>query len=116
MSNRRSPIWQYFTANEGDKSAICTTCGTQVSRGGKSVKSFTTTNLVNHLKKHLAEYKEYEDAKRKEQLHATSTPSKPVLKQATLEESIGGCRPRHWGAMPRLRIEPETGSNVIFIN
>ncbi|XP_003389647.1 PREDICTED: zinc finger BED domain-containing protein 4-like [Amphimedon queenslandica] len=87
MSKRRSPIWQYFTASEGDKSAICTTCGTQVSRGGKSVKSFTTTNLVNHLKKHPAEYKEYEDAKRKEQLDATSTPSKPVLKQATLEES-----------------------------
>ena len=37
-----------------------------VSRGGQSMKSFTTTNLVVHLQKHPAEHKKYEDEKTKQ--------------------------------------------------
>ena len=35
---------------EDSSLAKCGVCDTEVPRGGKSTKSFTTTNLVHHLK------------------------------------------------------------------
>ena len=59
MSKRRLPIWQFFTAGEGDRQVPCNICNATVSRGGQLVKSFTTTNLVGHLRKHPPEFKKY---------------------------------------------------------
>ena len=74
---------------ENDRLATCTICKAKVSRGGQSVKSFTTSNLVGHLRKHSAEYKIYEDDR------AAATVHQPVKqftsgtssKQLTFEES-----------------------------
>ena len=51
MANKRkSVIWLFFTLGEDTKFAKCNTCKEMVNRGGKSTKTFTPTNLVNHLK------------------------------------------------------------------
>ena len=47
MVRKRSVIWDFFTVSKDTKYAICTTCQAEVSRGGGSAKSFTTTNLVS---------------------------------------------------------------------
>ena len=42
---------------EDTRQAKCNTCGQTVSRGGGTLKTFNTTNLVQHLKaKHPTEY------------------------------------------------------------
>ena len=48
MSTKRSPIWDYFKVGEDTKFAICNACGQSISRGGKTTKTFNTTNLVYH--------------------------------------------------------------------
>ena len=49
---------------ENTKFATCSVCLKEVPHGGHSTKSYTTTNLVNHLKsKHPEEYKNYEELK-----------------------------------------------------
>ena len=68
MSKRRSPIWQFFTAGESDRQASCSICNASESRGGQSAKSFTTTNLVDHLRKHPPEYEDEKNASASEQL------------------------------------------------
>ena len=50
MSKTISPIWDYFKVAEDSKYAICNSCGESISRGGKSTKTFNTTNLVYHMK------------------------------------------------------------------
>ena len=63
----RSPIWDYFTINEDTKFAVYMHCKCCVSRGGKDAKSYAksyyTTNLVNYLKEHQAEYAKFVDKK-----------------------------------------------------
>lgn len=45
-----SIVWKFYTIDSSDSSkAICKQCGVSVSRGGKSAKSFTTSNLKKHL-------------------------------------------------------------------
>ena len=46
---KTSPIWDYFTIAKDDKLAKCSTCELQISRGGKTVKTFETTNMSVHL-------------------------------------------------------------------
>ena len=87
MSKRRSPIWLYFTACGNDRQATCKVCCAKVSRGGQLVKTFTTTNLVGHLRKHPAEYKMYEDEKNTTEQLSHEFKSEAPLKQLTLEES-----------------------------
>ena len=87
MSKRRSPIWNYFTAGENDRFATCITCNAKVPRGGQTVKSFTTTNLVGHLKKHPVEYKKYEEEKATKERVDVSQETTPRARQLTLKES-----------------------------
>ena len=75
MSKRRLPIWQFFTAGESDRQASCNICNASVSRGGQLVKSFMTTNLVGHLRKHPPEFKKYEDKK-------SASASKQLMKDS----------------------------------
>ena len=84
-SKRRSPIWKFFTTNsEEDRLASCDVCNKQVSRGGSNVKTFTTTNLVAHLRKHPTEYQQYLVEKSSAASSSTEA-SRP--KQLTLEET-----------------------------
>ena len=72
MSGRKkSRIWDFFSEAEDSKYAICAVCSKEVPRGGGNTKTYTTTNLVQHLKsKHMEEYGKYEElqvqAKQKE--------------------------------------------------
>ena len=48
-----------FSMFEDTKYTICNTCQMKVSRGGGSMNSYTTTNLVSHLVKHSDVNKQY---------------------------------------------------------
>lgn len=55
-----SAVWSYFTLETPQsKTATCNVCKAAIPRGGTSVASYNTTNLIKHLKKHHA--KEHED-------------------------------------------------------
>lgn len=66
MPRVKALIWDYFSiCEDSDRFACCTVCKDRVSRGGSSVKSFNTTNLIDHLKKkHSGDYTDYEEKKR----------------------------------------------------
>ena len=49
-SQKRSSIWAFSMTAENTKFAKCSVCLKEVPCGGHSTKSYTTTNLVNHLK------------------------------------------------------------------
>ncbi len=57
-----SAVWTYFSISEKDpRTAICKTCNAEMSRGGASAKTFSTSGLMYHLKsKHSDRYAEYE--------------------------------------------------------
>ena len=50
MLTKRSPIWGCFKVGEDTKFGICNACGQSISRGGKTTKTFNTTNLVYHIR------------------------------------------------------------------
>ena len=60
----RSCVWKFFEIVESDNSKalskVCQEEGARVviSWGGKQSKQFTTTNLQNHLRKHLKKFLE----------------------------------------------------------
>lgn len=90
MSSSLSWAWTYFDINTSDKTkAICKLCQASISRGGKSAKTFTTTNLLNHLKKIHPEEAKDEQCKLKrkhDETPGTSSSScePPVKSQATI--------------------------------
>ncbi len=74
---KRSPVWNHFAVSDNDESfAICKHCKKRVPRGGKSKKSYNTTNLVNHLKEHRDFFKASQ----------THTRELAVAKQASRNE------------------------------
>ena len=90
---KRSSIWAFFTTAENTNFAKCSVCLKEVLRGGHSTKSYTTTNLVNHLKsKHPKEYKNYEELKvtKEKEINSKdqqSNGNEATLKQVTLPEA-----------------------------
>ena len=57
---KKSAIWAFYSVSLNDASkAVCHTCNELVSRGGKSPRSFNTTNLRKHLEAHPDKYKEF---------------------------------------------------------
>ena len=66
MSRVKAPIWDYFKIVAADeKYCICSVCSERVSRGGKTVKTFNTSNMIDHVrKKHPNDYKDYESKKK----------------------------------------------------
>ena len=50
MPRVKAVEWDFFTVREdSDKFASCNTCNDSISHGGSSVKSYNTTNLIDHL-------------------------------------------------------------------
>ena len=95
VSKNKSAIWVYFTIKLDVHFAECNICKTKVSRGGKSSKTFNTTNIVNHLKvKHVEEYKKYEEEKATEVV--TSELQEASKKQQFKLEECGGSV-KKWG-------------------
>lgn len=72
-------VWTYFSISEKDpRTAICKTCNAEISRGGASAKTFSTSGLIYHLKsKHSDRYAEYERnaAQKRKTPPSTPTPS-----------------------------------------
>ena len=58
---KASPVWTYYEVSVEDEGyAICNICQAKVSRGSKSVKNMTISNLKKHLeKKHAEQYEEF---------------------------------------------------------
>ena len=64
QSRKTSVIWELFNVDEDTKLAVCETCKAKVPRGRDTTKSFTTTNLVQHLtSKHPEVYAKYQERK-----------------------------------------------------
>ena len=80
-----SYVWQYFIISDADSSRnLCKICETEISRGGKVPKDYTTTNMVNHLKRHSAEYTQFIGS-------PTSAPDlkrKPASNQSNLQQCL----------------------------
>ena len=58
MPRIKAVVWDYFNiSDESDKFTSYAVCKDRVSHGGSCVKSFNTTNLIDHLKKkHAGDY------------------------------------------------------------
>ena len=89
VAKKSSPIWSFYSVGEDSRYAICKTCAQSVSRGGRNTKTFNTSNLVQHLKKHQDDYKEYEKQKasKTEQADKAKEACKATKRQLSLEES-----------------------------
>lgn len=63
-----SAVWTFFSlGSPQSKSATCKVCKAAICRGGGSVGSFNTTNLIKHLKRHhVNEYREYEESSKED--------------------------------------------------
>ena len=70
MSRVKAAIWNYFEIFADDERfCICNLCSERVSRGGKTAKTFNTTNLIEHIrKKHPNDYKDYESKKKLQEI------------------------------------------------
>ena len=87
MAKKRSAIWEFFNEDEDSKYAVCNECETKVPRGGSSTKSYTTTNLVQHLSmKHVEIHKQY--LEKKADKEATAKPPKETCKRALQQLSL----------------------------
>ena len=67
VSCMRSVIWNHFTISVNDESkAICDYCKVSISRRGKNLKTFGTTNLLikNLRLNHTLEYSSLEAAEK----------------------------------------------------
>jgi len=87
-SRKTSVIWEFFTVEEDSRFAICDECETKVPRGGATTKSYTTTNLVNHLlKKHPEIHSKYLERKaEKEPKQPMETKKRTLQRQLSLSE------------------------------
>ncbi len=90
--------WKYFDVNPKNKNtSVCKLCQTIISRGGKSAKTFTTTNMLNHLRKIHPEEAKVADKKRKHneclgtEIPGTSGSNYESLAkhQTIIEENLG---------------------------
>ena len=76
-----SSVWEHFTILSSEPSkAECKHCHECISRGGKSAKTFTTTNLGNHLARHHPTL----ELEKSKQSASSPLTVKPHLKQITL--------------------------------
>ena len=88
--------WKYFDVNPKTKNTfVCKLCQVIISTGGKSAKTFMTTNMLNHLRKIHPEEAKVADEKRKHNEYSgTDIPGtsgsnyEPPVKHQTTIESI----------------------------
>ncbi len=57
-----SAVWKHFKVSEKEaKTAVCRHCSAELSRGGASAKTYSTSSLIYHLKsRHPEHHVEYE--------------------------------------------------------
>ena len=63
MPRVKAVIWDYYKVVDGNEHfASCQTCSERISRGGKTPKTYNTSNMIDHLqKKHPLIYEDYEE-------------------------------------------------------
>ena len=63
MPRTKVIIWSYFVVSErNERFAVCQLCNENVSQRGKTIKTFGTSNLIDHLrKKHPTDLRDYEE-------------------------------------------------------
>ena len=91
-------IWDYLKVSECNQHfASCQQCKNEVSRGGSTVKTFNTSNLINNLKRENATvFKDYEEKKKIQELkekeaaekNAWKDPKVEGMKQLSLAETV----------------------------
>lgn len=89
---KRSKVWSLFSIDTNNNSlAKCIQCNVLVSRGGLTSANYTTTNLINHLKRHHPDRfdelksKQLDDKQTKSKLKQTDGNK---LAQPTLAEVV----------------------------
>ena len=91
MPRVKAVIWNYFAILESnERFAVCQHCNEQVSRGGKTAKTFNTSNLIDHLRKnHPVDFKDYEGKKKDQETNEKQSTEhrKSLRKQLTLVET-----------------------------
>ena len=94
MPRIKAVIWSYFVVSERNKRfAVCQLCNENVSRGGKTMKTFGTSNLIDHLrKKHPTDFRDYEEKKKVQEL-TVKQPKEYGKKQLTLTETEARVQP-----------------------
>jgi len=87
MAKKRLVIWEFFCEDEDSKYTVCNECKTKVPKGGLSTKSYTTTNLLQHLSmKHVEIHKQY--LERKGSNEATTKAPKETRKRTLQQLSL----------------------------
>ena len=76
---KKSEIWSYFIVTEDAHYAECKKCKVKISRGDRNTKTFNTTNLVQHLRKHSEEFKKFEKEKADNASNQAKTPQQLSL-------------------------------------
>ena len=88
MPRVKAVIWNYFVVSErNERFAVFQLCRENVSRGGKTIKTFSTSNLIDHLKKkHPVDFKDYEEKKKVQELTVKQS-KEHRKKQLSLEDT-----------------------------
>ena len=107
-------IWDYFKVYErNQRFAICQQCKNEVSRGGSTVKTFNTSNLINHLRReHATDFKYYEEKKKIQELREKESAEKNAwknlkvkgMKQLSLTETEARVKPWDINDLRTIRI------------
>lgn len=84
---KKSPIRNFFSIGEDSRYARCNECQASISRGGRTTKTFNTTNLVHHLQtKHGKLYTEFQ--KSAAQGKAEKEQEKPEYRQVSIAQTF----------------------------
>ena len=119
----RLPVWDFFTLCLDKEFAKCEECAEVVSHGGDSAKTFTTSNLVNHLRtNHPVVYQRFFQCKDKKESQRQAVRKQKVesggftaLRQLTLKGSED--RVKLWGINdPRAAVLHRKLGEMITLN
>lgn len=95
---KRSPVWEYFVegSDENKHKAKCKECDVYVPRGGIIPSNYTTTNLINHIKRFHSQSHEALLSKMLAQNTKAKEKKTTASNQPTITASFEAQKP--WGA------------------
>ena len=85
----KAVIWDYYkVVDDNEHFTSCQTFNEQISRSGRTPKTYNTSNMIDHLqKKHPLIYKDYEEKKKLRLLQEQPTSGKKSKNQPTLMQT-----------------------------